>query len=844
MSGIQQFLLTHGTQQSETFEALPTAGATTDFIVPVGVTSISVYAVGGGGGGGSAGGGGGGTVWTDGVTVTPGETLIIGVGTDGHPQRMVVGGNSQPNGTSSYGRQGSTSYVKRQSNNEFIVKAFAGGGSGGIGGEGMFIGGTGMVNAGGDAYNYSAQSQVPNTPQYQWQQGANTAYKGRSGGGGYNSSQGAAGVAIKPGTTGEAGDPGNNNANGQGGRGGLYGGGGSAIPPGNSATAGWGADGGVRISWDTPVGDGVPYIDGKYSVQFKGRYYYQYLQVVPAESDYFQLGNSDWTIECFWRPYQGAPNQTYWTQGGGHWQGSPFIEGVDANGNTTWKMAAGGGGSNANTPLWYHQNQTQKDAYSGNGEHADLRWYLGGNNLIDPAYDGWRHICFMRNGNNLHLHMNGSAIHQYSGGNGNLFQFAAMADLNDTSTATINIGGSGEFYSGGGSMAGLLSNVRLTKGRCLYLTDYFGANQSGPLTQLDGTVLIACNGPTVDSVTFGLDDTSVLGQEQWTTPGTYSWTCPDGVTSICAVAIGGGGGGGGTATGANAAGGIGGTGGGLGYKNNISVTAGQSYTVVVGAGGASNGGVGQDGGDGQDSYFIDATTVKGGGAPGGKSGNYPNNQTYAGGDFVGDGGGTGGGAAAVVYSGGSISSGGGGAGGYSGSGGRGGNSGTNASAGSGGAGGGGGGSFNGAGGGGGTWLEGESNSGSGYPFSNPGYGGYGGSSQYVLLSKNSGDNQGYPGTNSTGRGGDGGKYGGGGGGDSTSNNGGNGSQGGSGAVRIIWGSGRSFPSTNAENKRVVNYGYNPNSAPNSYVTTAEDPQVLDPANDPTFHPFDYTGGVS
>ena len=518
MSGIQQFLLTHGDQQSETFEALPTAGATTNFVVPVGVTSISVYAVGGGGGGAYDGGGGGGLVWTDGVTVTPGETLIVGVGTGGHPQRVVVGGNSQPNGTSAYARAGSTSYVKRQSNNEFIVKAYGGGGSGGIGGEGMFTGETGMVNAGGDAYNYSATTQVPNTPQYQWQQSGNSAYKGKTGGAG-SGVTGATGVAIKSGTTGEAGDAGNNNANGQGGRGGLYGGGGGGYPAGNSATGGWGADGAVRISWDTPVGDGVPYIDGKYSVQFKGRYYYQYLQVVPAEPDYFQLGNSDWTIECFWRPYQGAPNQSYWTQQGGHWQGSPFIEGVDANGNTTWKMAAGGGGSNANTPLWYHQDQANKDAYNGNGEHADLRWYLGGNNLIDPAYDGWRHICFMRNGNNLHLHMNGSAIHQYSGGNGNLFQFAAMADLNDTSTATINIGGSGEFYSGGGSMAGLISNVRLTKGRCLYLTDYFGANQSAPLTQLDGTVLLACNGPTVDSVYFGLDDTSVVGQEQWTTPG-------------------------------------------------------------------------------------------------------------------------------------------------------------------------------------------------------------------------------------------------------------------------------------------------------------------------------------
>ena len=114
----------------------------------------------------------------------------------------------------------------------------------------------------------------------------------------------------------------------------------------------------------------------------------------------------------------------------------------------------------------------------------------------------------------------------------------------------------------------------------------------------------------------------------------------------------------------------------------------------------------------------------------------------------------------------------------------------------------------------------------------------------MVFSKNSGDYQGNAGTTSTGRGGDGGSYGGGGGGDSTSNNGGNGSQGGSGAVRIMWGSGRSFPSTNAENKRVVNYGYNSFYAPNAYVSIAEDPQLRDPVNDPTFHPFDYTGGVS
>ena len=64
------------------------------------------------------------------------------------------------------------------------------------------------------------------------------------------------------------------------------------------------------------------------------------------------------------------------------------------------------------------------------------------------------------------------------------------------------------------------------------------------------------------------------------TPGTFSWTAPAGVTSVSVVAIGGGGGGGGGYHGAG-----GGGGGGLAYTNNIPVTSGQAYTVVVGAGG-------------------------------------------------------------------------------------------------------------------------------------------------------------------------------------------------------------------------------------------------------------------
>jgi hypothetical protein len=55
-----------------------------------------------------------------------------------------------------------------------------------------------------------------------------------------------------------------------------------------------------------------------------------------------------------------------------------------------------------------------------------------------------------------------------------------------------------------------------------------------------------------------------IGQQAYTTPGTYSWTCPDGVFFVSVVCVGGGAGGGGYSSG-NSGGGA------LGYKNNISV---------------------------------------------------------------------------------------------------------------------------------------------------------------------------------------------------------------------------------------------------------------------------------
>ena len=80
---------------------------------------------------------------------------------------------------------------------------------------------------------------------------------------------------------------------------------------------------------------------------------------------------------------------------------------------------------------------------------------------------------------------------------------------------------------------------------------------------------------TITSGSEGSQD--AVGQQEYTNPGGYWWTAPEGVYSVCAVAVGGGGGSTRDESGA-------GGGGGLGWKNSISVVPGQSYYVQVGDG--------------------------------------------------------------------------------------------------------------------------------------------------------------------------------------------------------------------------------------------------------------------
>ena len=208
--------------------------------------------------------------------------------------------------------------------------------------------------------------------------------------------------------------------------------------------------------------------------------------------------------------------------------------------------------------------------------------------------------------------------------------------------------------------------------------------------------------------------TPVVGTDVYTTPGTYTWVAPTGVTAVSVVCVGAGGTYG-YAPGYGTSGG--GGGGALAYANNITVSPGSSYTVVVGAGVAFN----NDGSPGGNSTF-NGTSV---GAQGGRSGQRPGTPNGAGGTVLNGTGGSGGTGGTGNLSG--NYPGGGGAGGYAGAGG---NGGTDAAGANGSGGGGGGGAARSGGSGGGVGITGQGTSGTGGTYNGgvPGANGTGGSS--------------------------------------------------------------------------------------------------------------------
>lgn len=156
---------------------------------------------------------------------------------------------------------------------------------------------------------------------------------------------------------------------------------------------------------------------------------------------------------------------------------------------------------------------------------------------------------------------------------------------------------------------------------------------------IDGSITSATN-TAIAGATTDVDLTPARSSNLFSVPGTYCWPAPVGVTSVSAVVVGGGGG-----SGYN----VGGGGGALAYKNNISVTPGTFYPVVVGKGGDNNSGAADT--LGKPSSFISTSVVAVG----------PGINSNSPGIVL----------AGTGYQGGSGSKGGGGAGGYAGMGGSG-----------------------------------------------------------------------------------------------------------------------------------------------------------------------------
>jgi len=158
--------------------------------------------------------------------------------------------------------------------------------------------------------------------------------------------------------------------------------------------------------------------------------------------------------------------------------------------------------------------------------------------------------------------------------------------------------------------------------------------------------------PYVAATSLRVEDIP-YGQIEYTTAGSYSFIVPDNVFSVSTVTVGGG------ASGASNGSGSG-AGAGLAYRNCIPVIPRQIFTVTVGAGGGQTGsGAGWPINPGSPSCFSNATTLFAQGSGGSSTG----------GDFIGEGGGCGGRPGGSI--GGYQSGGGGGAGGYGGNGGNG-----------------------------------------------------------------------------------------------------------------------------------------------------------------------------
>lgn len=785
-------------------------------------------------GGGGATNGVGGNVYGN----TPG-TIVTGYrGGDGGASATLGGGGGGAGGYTGRGGNGGTSSGASPN----LVSQSGANSTGGGGGGGSTGGGAGTFNQDGTRNNSTTGNGGGGG-------GVGLLGAANIGLGGVNLAGTTGAILGQSGFGGSGGSQGGAPTATVGGAGAIYGGGGG----GGTTTGGVGGAGAVRIIWNYPHGflpsttaltnitntklltaqsatitdvTGINTITNVASVvaqnttiPFAGTYAYQFngttqYLTIPSSSNFVFGSSDDFTIEGYLYTSATTINKglIYKRSGSG-------ISGVNFGTSTTTASRFQLRVANADGSAW-----TIDDATAGTF-----------------AINTWYHFAITKTNGVVYLYINGLLTRQYT---------HTTAIYDDGSVLNIGRDPGGSFW------VGHLSNIRIIKGTALYYPpstivkrnypDYpFVVDDKGaiPISNGAGTLALTVGQDILQegvqdiqlSLRSGSTSGTVLatappvliadtsrplalpgGGQCWCaypdyvsgpnlvytgTPGVFTFTAPKGYTAVSAVAIGAGGAGGPN-------GGGGGGGGALAYSASIAVTAGTTYTITCGSPGISGGSPTAGGA----SSFA-STIIANGGQPGGTFAA----PTGGAGGTVGAGTGFAGGAGGAgvgTYAGG----GGGGAGGYTVAGGAGGavtgtwptiTAASGVSSATGGAGGGGGGSATAGpyaavgGGGGGTSPFGSvavaSIAGIAYAGtqSSPGQGGSGsGGNPTTAASGVQLGQRGYtaaPYPNGALQPPHGGRFGGGGGaGDGNNSSGGNG---GPGCVRIIWGTGRAYPST-------------------------------------------------
>ena len=155
-------------------------------------------------------------------------------------------------------------------------------------------------------------------------------------------------------------------------------------------------------------------------------------------------------------------------------------------------------------------------------------------------------------------------------------QYAGTVSSNPiTLSASDGVGGSSVTYSVIGGLPGGLS----ISGNTISGISMAPAGSNVSVTIRATDVLGSSN---YSDRTFNIKSIVNAGEVLFDSTGSRTWTVPEGVTSICAVMVGGGGGCRSSSYQSS------GAGGGLGYKNHIPVSPGDTVSVTVGTGGGVN----------------------------------------------------------------------------------------------------------------------------------------------------------------------------------------------------------------------------------------------------------------